>query len=148
MTKERSVSVSRLIEAPADVIFAVIANPARHAEIDGSGTVRGSKEASPELLTMGSKFGMKMKLGVPYDMRSTVVEYEKDALIAWAHFGKHRWRYELEAAEGGTMVTETFDWSTSRAPLFIELMGYPKKHVPSMQKTLERLEAVATADAD
>lgn len=148
MTKERSVSVSRLIEAPADVIFAVIANPARHAEIDGSGTVRGSKEASPDQLTMGSKFGMKMKFGVPYDMRSTVVEFEENALIAWAHFGKHRWRYELEAVDGGTMVTETFDWSTSRMPKVIEVMGYPKKHVPSMQKTLERLEAVATADAD
>jgi hypothetical protein len=147
MTKERSVSVSRLIEAPANAIFAVIANPARHAEIDGSGTVRGSKEASPEQLTMGSKFGMKMKMGVPYDMRNTVVEYEENALIAWAHFGKHRWRYELEAVDGGTMVTETFDWSTSHMPKLLEVLGYPKKHVPSMQKTLERLEAVATADA-
>ena len=145
MAKDRSVSVSRLIDAPADVIFAVLANPARHAEIDGSGTVRGSKESAPEQLTMGSKFGMKMKLGLPYDMRSTVVEYEKDRLIAWAHFGKHRWRYELEEVDGGTMVTETFDWSTALSPTFIELMGYPKKHVPWMQKTLERLEAVATA---
>jgi uncharacterized protein YndB with AHSA1/START domain len=145
MTKEHSVSVSRLIDAPADVIFAVIANPARHAEIDGSGTVRGSKEASPEQLTMGSNFAMKMKMGIPYDMRSTVHEYEENKLIAWAHFFKHRWRYELEAVDGRTMVTETFDWSTSRSPKLIELMGYPKKHVPSMQKTLERLEAVAVA---
>ena len=147
MSKERSVSVSRLIDAPANVIFAVIADPSRHAEIDGSGTVRGSKEDAPALLTMGAKFGMKMKLGVPYDMRSTVVEYEKDCLIAWAHFGKHRWRYELEAVDGGTMVTETFDWSPSIFPRFIEVMGYLKKHVPNMQKTLERLDAVATTDA-
>ena len=145
MAKERSVSVSRLINAPASVIFDVLADPGRHAEIDGSGTVRGSKDATPKRLAMGSKFGMKMKLGIPYDMRSTVVEFEEDALIAWAHFGKHRWRYELEATDGGTMVTETFDWSTSIAPPFIELMGYPHKHVPSMQKTLERLEAVALA---
>ncbi len=147
MAKEQSVSVSRLIDAPAEVIFAVLANPARHAEIDGSGTVRGSKGDETEKLELGSKFGMKMKIVVPYDMRSTVVEYEENQLIAWAHFGKHRWRYELEEVEGGTMVTETFDWSTALAPKFIELMGYPKKHVPSMQKTLERLEAVATADA-
>ncbi len=145
MADERSVSVSRLIDAPADTIFAVLANPARHAEIDGSGTVRGSKDETPETLTMGSKFGMKMKMGIPYDIRSTVVEYDENKLIAWAHFGKHRWRYELEEVEGGTMVTETFDWSKALSPKFIELMGYPKKHVPSMQKTLERLEAVATA---
>ncbi len=142
----RSVSVSRLVDAPAADIFAVLANPARHAEIDGSGTVRGSKEESPEQLKMGSKFGMKMKMGIPYDMRSTVVEYKEDELIAWAHFGKHRWRYELEQVEGGTMVTETFDWSTAISPKFIELMRYPKKHVPSMQKTLERLEAVTAAE--
>ena len=145
MAKEQNVSASRLINAPAEAIFAVLVNPARHAEIDGSGTVRGSRQESPELLTMGSKFGMKMKIGVPYDMRSTVVEFEENKLIAWAHFGKHRWRYELEEVDGGTMVTETFDWSTARSPKFIELMGYPKKTLPNIQKTLERLEAVVTA---
>lgn len=148
MAEERTVSVSRLIDAPAGQIFDVLANPARHAEIDGSGSVRASKEEEPERLTLGSKFGMKMKMGVPYDIRNTVVEYEEDELIAWAHFGKHRWRYELEEVEGGTMVTETFDWSTAIIPKFIEIMGYPKKHVPSMQKTLERLEAVATTDTE
>ena len=43
------------------------------------------------------------------------------------------------------MVTETFDWSTALSPKFIELMGYPKKTLPNIQKTLERLEAVVTA---
>jgi uncharacterized protein YndB with AHSA1/START domain len=145
MAKEQSVSASRLIQVPPEVIFAILVNPARHVEIDGSGTVRGSKEASPEPLKMGSKFGMKMKLVLPYDMRSTVVEFEENRLIAWAHFGKHRWRYELEEVDGGTMVTETFDWSTALSPKFLELMGYPKKSRPAIQKTLERLEAVAIA---
>ena len=145
MAKEQSVSVSRLIDAPAQVIFDVLTDPARHAEIDGSGTVRGAKVGTTQRLQMGSKFGMKMKFGVPYDIRSTVVEYEENALIAWAHFGNHRWRYQLEPVDGATMVTETFDWSTSRAPFMIELMGYPKKHVPSMEKTLERLEQVVLA---
>jgi len=145
MAKEQSVSASRLIDAPAHVIFSILADPSRHAEIDGSGTVRGAQDETPKRLQLGSKFGMKMKIFVPYDMRSTVVEYEENKLLAWAHFGKHRWRYELEEVDGGTMVTETFDWSTALVPKFIELAGYPKKHLPSMQKTLERLEAVATA---
>lgn len=147
MSKQRSVSVSRQIAAPADVIFDILANPARHAEIDGSGTVRSAKDDAPERLELGTRFGMKMKIGVPYDMRSEVVEYEENRLIAWAHFGKHRWRYELEPNDEGTLVTETFDWSTSLAPFFIELAGYPKKHPANMEATLERLEAVATADA-
>jgi len=145
MAKEQSVSASRLIDAPAHVIFSILADPSRHAEIDGSGTVRGTKDGTPKRLQLGSKFGMKMKIFVPYDMRSTVVEYEENKLLAWAHFGKHRWRYELEEVDGGTMVTETFDWSTALVPKAIELAGYPKKHLPNMQKTLERLEAVATA---
>jgi len=145
MAKEQSVSASRLIDAPAHVIFSILADPSRHAEIDGSGTVRGTKDETPKRLQLGSKFGMKMKIFVPYDMRSTVVEYEENKLLAWAHFGKHRWRYELEEVDGGTMVTETFDWSTALVPKAIELAGYPKKHLPNMQKTLERLEAVATA---
>ena len=74
-----------------------------------------------------------------------MVEYEEGRRIAWQHFGKHRWRYELEPVEGGTRVTETFDWSTARVPKAIELMGYPAKHVPNMEKTLERLAEVVTA---
>jgi hypothetical protein len=87
---------------------------------------------------------MKMRMGLPYRIGSTVVELEEDRRIAWAHLGKHRWRYVLEpAADGtGTLVTETFDWSTARSPKFIELMGYPKKHPQAMAKTLERLEAL------
>ncbi len=76
-------------------------------------------------LEMGSRFGMSMKMGpLPYRMSNRVVEFEQDRLIAWAHFGKHRWRYELSPVEGGCEVTETFDWSTARSPKFIESAGY------------------------
>lgn len=140
---ERSVSVSRIIDASPEEIFAVLADPRRHPEIDGSGSVRDSIEG-PDELELGSKFRMDMKLGVPYKMWSTVVEYEQDRLIAWAHLGKHRWRYELAPVEGGTEVTETFDWSTAVFPKGIEWMGYPAKHPASMEKTLERLDQVVT----
>ena len=101
-------------------------------------------------LELGSKFGMDMKMGIlPYRVTSTVVEFEENRLIAWAHFGKHRWRYELEPmAEtdgGGTKVTESFDWSTAALPKAIELMGYPKKHPANMEATLERLATVVEA---
>ena len=83
---------------------------------------------------------MKMRIGLPYRIGNTVVEYEPDRLIAWRHAGGHRWRYELEPVDGGTKVTETFDWSTARSPRFIELMGYPDKHPENMTRTLERLD--------
>jgi hypothetical protein len=101
-------------------------------------------------LTLGAKFGMDMKMGpLPYKISSTVVEFEENELIAWAHLGKHRWRYELEATEvdgvPATNVTETFDWSMARIPKAIELAGYPKKHPVSMEATLVRLAALVEA---
>ena len=74
-----------------------------------------------------------------------MVEYEENRLIAWQHFGKHRWRYELEPVEGGTEVTETFDWSTSTSPKALELAGYPERHLGNIERSLERLEEMATA---
>lgn len=142
---ERQVSVTRTIPASAAAIFAVLADASQHPRIDGSGTVKGARDAEPEPLHLGSRFAMDMKIGVPYRITNEVVEFEQDRLIAWRHFGGHRWRYELVPVEGGTEVTETFDWSTSRAPFFIELMGYPMKHPPAMEATLERLEQVVTA---
>ena len=92
---------------------------------------------------MGTKFGMDMKMGpLPYRITNTVVEYEENRLIAWQHLGKHRWRYELEPVEGGTLVTETFDYSTAVSSKGIELMGYPKKHCANIDATLERLAAL------
>jgi uncharacterized protein YndB with AHSA1/START domain len=143
MASPRTVSVSRVIAAPPAAIFAVIDNPARHPDFDGSGTVKAARQPEQHL-RLGDRFGMDMKIGVPYRMSNTVVEYEPEHLLAWAHFGGHRWRYELEPVEGGTRVTETFDWSTAKFPPFIELMGYPKKHVGNMERTLERLEALVT----
>ena len=140
----RQVSVSRVIAASPEAIFAVLTDPAKHPVIDGSGTVRKAKDGDPDRLEMGSRFGMDMRIGLPYSIKNTVVEYEPDRLIAWQHFGHHRWRYRLEPVEGGTEVTETFDWSTARFPPAIELMGYPKKHPPAMAKTLERLDTYVT----
>ncbi len=140
---DRQVSVSRVIAAPPEAIFAVIADASRHPDFDGSGTVKGAV-GEPEPLTLGSTFGMSMKIGVPYRIKNVVVEYEQDRLIAWRHLGRHRWRYELKPVEGGTKVTETFDWSTAAVPKAIELMGYPEKHPKDMEKTLERLDALVT----
>jgi uncharacterized protein YndB with AHSA1/START domain len=142
---DRQVSVSRTIAAPAASIFEILSDASQHARIDGSGTVKAARDADPEPLHLGSRFGMDMKMGVPYRITNEVVEFEQDRLICWQHVGHHRWRYELEPVEGGTRVTETFDWSTSRAPWFIELMGYPRKHPPAMEATLERLDEVVTA---
>jgi len=146
---ERVVSVSRVINATPERIFDVIANPARHGEMDGSGMVQQVRGEGGRL-ELGSEFGMDMKFGfLPYRISSKVVEFDENRLIAWAHLGKHRWRYELQPIEDGeqpaTEVTESFDWSTAVIPKVIELMGYPTKHVGNMERTLERLAGIVEA---
>lgn len=137
---EQRVSAERVIDAPAERIFAVLADARKHHLIDGSDMVQQSLKA-PDQLTLGSKFSMSMKVGpLPYRISNEIVEYERDRRIAWCHFGKHRWRYELEPQpDRKTLVRETFDWSTAISPKFVELIGAPKKNHPAMVRTLERL---------
>lgn len=142
-TSARAVSVTRTVSAGADVIFDILADPARHHLIDGSGTVVKSSSSNPDRLQLGSRFGMDMRLGVPYKISNEVVEFEENRRIAWRHFGHHIWRYELEPiSDSQTKVTETFDWGSARVPVFYELVGYPDRHVVNMTKTLERLASV------
>ena len=136
----RVVSVSRVINASAVEIFGLLADPAGHELFDGSDTVRGARSTSPERLSLGAKFSMDMKLGVPYRMTSEVVEFEENRVIAWRHFGHHVWRYSLEEVEGGTLVTESFDWAPARFPPLLEWLGYPDRNRKTMTRTLEHLE--------
>lgn len=140
---EQRVSVERFIAAPPGVIFEVLADPSMHPVIDGSGSVR-SYRGSTQRLALGSRFGMSMRLGLPYRIRNRVVEFEEGALIAWCHPGGHRWRYQLIPYEGGTRVIETFDWSTSKSPAALERAGFPERNRVGMVKTLERLDSVVS----
>jgi hypothetical protein len=146
--KKRQASTSRVIPAERQRIFDVLADPSMHPAIDGSGTVQESQEGGPERLTYGAKFGMSMKMGAPYKIANTVVEFDEGKRLAWCHFHGHRWRYELEDVPGGTKVTETFDWSTARTKWTLEMAGIPKRNLEAMERTLERLEEVVTADSE
>ncbi len=138
-----AVSASLVVNASPEKIFDVLADPSRHAEFDGSGSVQRARPGAPSRLALGDRFGMEMKIGFRYRIRNEVVDFEANRRIAWRHFGRHVWRYELEPdADGRTLVTETFDWSTARSRKVIELMGYPKKNLAAMEATLERLAEV------
>jgi uncharacterized protein YndB with AHSA1/START domain len=142
---ERSVSRTRTIPAPPEQVFDLLADPSKHALFDGSGTVRSTKEPSGTRLSLGSRFGMAMKLGVPYAITNEVVEFEEGRCIAWRHFGGHRWRWELAPVDGGTEVTETFDWSTAKSPVALEVMRAPARNARSIEATLERLERLVSS---
>ncbi|GGS26402.1 hypothetical protein GCM10010171_19880 [Actinokineospora fastidiosa] len=99
-------------------------------------------------LKLGDRFGMDMKMGLPYKIRNTVVEFEEGRLIAWRHFYGHRWRWQLkDLGDGRTEVTETFDWSTARIGLLLEWVRFPGKNLKSIRATLERLDKMFPAPA-
>lgn len=130
----------RFIAAAPHEVFELLANPAMHPVIDGSGTVR-APSGQAQRLALGSEFGMQMRLGVPYRISNTVVEFEQDRLIAWRHFSGHRWRYELEPDGSGTTVRETWDASRLRHKWMLRLLGFTRTTGPNMERTLERLAA-------
>lgn len=147
-----TVSVERVIPAPADAVFALLADPAAHRTFDGSGTVQ-DPVGDPGPLVLGSTFGMAMKAGARYRMVNEVVEFEPDRLIAWqprpdyavgrAIAGGRIWRYELEPVAGGTLVRETWDVSQEVfPPLVLPLRRLTRAN---MTRTLARLEEVLTA---
>ena len=149
------VTVERVIPAPPQAIFALLVDPRRHREIDGSGTVRDPQGES-QTLVLGSRFGMSMRMGMPYSMVSTVIEYEPDRRLAWQTRGPtplgryvagRIWRYELEPVEGGTRVRESWD-ITQESPITRPVVRMAAETTrQNMAATLERIEAVVTKQA-
>jgi Polyketide cyclase / dehydrase and lipid transport len=91
---------------------------------------------------------MRMRMGVPYYMRSRVVEFEPNRQIAWTHFVGHRWRWEVEpAGEGKSRVTETFDMSTAHFPPALRAMGYPKAHARNVGASVANVVSHFTGGA-
>ena len=100
MNNRYLLSRSRFIEAAPEAIFEVLATPALHSVIDGSGTVKGAQPSGPGRLALGAKFGMEMNVRVDYKILNSVCEFEEGRRIAWRHFYGHVWRYLLEPASG------------------------------------------------
>jgi uncharacterized protein YndB with AHSA1/START domain len=150
------VSVERVIPAPPEAIFELVADVARHPEIDGSGTVIKAKAGAPQRLAQGSTFGMSMHLGINYSMVSTVIEFEENRRIAWqtrpggfmgSFVAGRIWRYELEPVDGGTRVRESWDISHDRQRLFLKLGKLPETTRANMEKSLERIELLTSGAA-
>src|SRR5580704_13789224 len=122
------VEVSRRIEAPAAVIFGILANPQRHMDFDGSDMLRGAVVDHP-ISDVGDTFTMKMhRLGDDYLMINYVVQFETDRRIFWEPApgdpsraenddpskvgipAGYRWGYILTPdGDDATLVTEVFD---------------------------------------
>lgn len=140
-TTPGSVSRSTIVEADAAELFAMAANPHRHHELDGSGTVQADV-IGPRELQLGDKFRVSMKLkGVPYAMTSTVTRLEQDRVVEWRPPAGHAWRWEFEPAGiGRTRVTETFDASGSTFPPLLKWIRAEQRNAAGIEASLRQLQ--------
>src|SRR5580704_16487224 len=122
MTSER-IEVQRTIDADPAAIFAILRDPQGHVIIDSSGMLQAA-DGEP-VSAVGDSFVVHMDrealndypLG-RYDVTVSISAYEPDREIAWTILGQirpqigHVYGYRLEPADGGTLVTSYYDWSS------------------------------------
>ena len=143
------------IQAPVQAVFDVLADPATHQAIDGTGWVRESLSGKP-LTDVGQVFRMKMfHENHPdkfYEMANRVEVFERPRAIGWLpgqgdddanlDFGGWLWRYDLESVgPAETKVTLTYDWSAVPAQTR-EHIGFPpfdRQHLDNSLKHLAEL---------
>lgn len=132
----------RTVRVDAATLYAALANPHRHHELDGSGTVAAAV-TGPERLSKGDTFSVAMRLGpLRYRMRNTVTEATPGHAIEWALPAGHRWRWELSpTSPDETTVTEVFDYRMARLPWLMRALGFPRRNGRGIEETLARLEA-------
>ncbi len=162
MSGDMWLRVSRTIEAPPERIFALLADPGRHTELDGAGMLRGLLTGDGPVSAVGDAFVISMYSDAvgAYRMRSEVVVFEKDREIGWApaidppgalaavvgdvDISGHHYLWKLEPTpEGHTHVTHTYDWSGVADPNALKF--YPVVSAEQMAGTLDRIATVVTA---
>ena len=160
MADETRQVVSGTVDAPPEAVFALIANPSRHCDIDGSGMCQSS--SSEPITGVGQSFFMDMYrdgLG-KYETRNEVTVFEPGRRIAWRPSletsspeidgalgditsGGQTWSFDLEPTnDGKTKVTHTYDWSTITDERFGALCPFITPE--EMSNTLSRLGAEAS----
>ena len=137
----RRISRRAVIDAPLEDLFSLVANPHRHAEFDGSGTVQ-PEVIGPREVRAGDRFTVRMRMhGVPYRITSTVTRLYPGRVIEWQHPAGHRWRFDFEALDPQrSAVTETWDYSAPRFGKLYEWLRIPAQNAKGIRATLERLQ--------
>jgi uncharacterized protein YndB with AHSA1/START domain len=154
---DETASATTTINAPAEVIFAVLADPARHAAIDGTGWVGEPLDSQP-LTAAGQVFRMAMyhpnHPDGNYQMANRVEMFDPPHAISWKpgrdaedgslQFAGWVWRYDLTpAGPSATKVTLCYDWSAVPGALR-QRIGFPPFAPDHLDNSLAHLAALVT----
>ncbi|MQY08436.1 SRPBCC family protein [Actinomadura macrotermitis] len=149
---QENVSAALTFAAPAEKVFAVLADPTTHSEIDGTGWVRDAVD-QVALTEAGQIFRMDMyhpnHPDGHYRMANKVQVFDPPRAIGWLpgqekdgedlQFGGWLWRYDLTPlGPSETAVTLTYDWSA--VPSFLrEHIRFPPFEVDHLTNSLHHL---------
>jgi len=148
MSDDTSITVSRRIDAPTSVVFDVLTNPERHAELDGSGFVI-SDEKSDRITGTGQVFRMNMRgdhMGGEYQTDNTVTGYDANHLVAWQTAPADtdppgwEWVWQLQAeGSDATEVTLTYDWGKVTDQALLKKISFPLVDQGALEQSLDNL---------
>lgn len=140
---DRQVSRRVVVDASTSELYAIVANPHRHSELDGGGTVQGNI-SGPDRLAVGDTFTTSMKqFGMKYRTTSTVTRAEEDRVLEWQLGIGQKWRWEFEKLDDSTTrVTETWDIREipTVAAIGMKLGGMYGRNAKGIEATLLRLQ--------
>ena len=157
MSAER-VSTTRRISAPADVIYAVVADPAGHVRIDGSGMLEAAGDARP-LTAVGDTFDIHMDRTplndipglVKYSVRNTVTRIEPGHLVEWTIGAVdqpplgHVYGWQLDpVSDNETDVTNYCDWTDIVADLRALDRTWPIVPLAMLEESVAKLDRLVT----
>lgn len=115
MTEQRIISAEQEITLPAAAIFKLLADPARHPQIDANDNVAHADQGQ-RISVVGQTFTVELTNGQKRE--NHVVQFDEGRLIAWkpAPAGEeprgHIWRWELEPVDDmTTLVRHIYDWT-------------------------------------
>ena len=145
---EKSITVSRLIDAPAEEIFEILTLPAKHPSLDASGTVISGTDQ--RIQNVGDVFVMNMNaemMGGDYKTENHVTGLDPNKLIAWkpcpegtsVEDNGWEWVYELQP-EGSDSTTVTLPYAWEHAnPKVTKKISFPLFGEKVLEESLERL---------
>jgi hypothetical protein len=137
----RTVTSSAVVAAPPAEVFALLANPHRHHEFDGSGTVRAAV-SGPQRLALGDRFGMRCGSGCPTGSPTGSSSSRRTGASPGATRPARSGATSWSPSTGGTRITETFDFRGSPVARGIELAGMHRNNARSIRDTLRRLRQI------
>jgi uncharacterized protein YndB with AHSA1/START domain len=161
MADDKKQVVTQTVDARPEKVFALVADPTRHADIDGSSMCAGC--STGPITEVGQSFVMDMYregLG-KYQVRNEVTEFEPGRRFAWRTkletsspeiegfrgdmtLGGTTWTYVLEpTGDGKTKVTHIYDWSTLYDERFAAFCPFITPD--EMTNTISKIGAAAQA---